>query len=162
MTVATLASGIAVPASPEQVWERLVTWERQGEWIVATAVRATTERRSGLGTGIVARTGAGPVALADPMVVTVWEPPRRCEMVHLGPVLRGDGGFWLQPLHDDPSRPLTRLTWWERIQLPSGALLGRLSRVGWLAARPVVTLGLDRSLRRFARQLARQFGEAAA
>ncbi|MDQ3112523.1 MAG: SRPBCC family protein, partial [Actinomycetota bacterium] len=84
----------------------------------------------------------GPVGFVDVMVVEVWDPPRRLDLRHIGNVVRGSAGFVIEPLGSRGSR----IVWWERIELPFGALgerawpvVGRLS--GWV---------LQRSLRKLA------------
>ncbi|HWL99885.1 MAG TPA: SRPBCC family protein [Nocardioidaceae bacterium] len=129
---------VDIAAPPERVWDRVVDWPRQSEWIPATRVRSVTEG-TGIGTQIEARTGVGRLSLLDTMTVTAWDPPRRCEVLHTGRVLRGEAGFVVTPLVDHGAR----LEWWERFDLPAGPA----GRLAWPAARQVVQLGLRRALR---------------
>lgn len=170
--VAHLEVGVPVAAPAERVWSELVAWERQGAWMIGTDVRrvdaetragtdgsstgsagadsAGTDRTGidvagtdGVGTELVARTALGPVGFTDAMVITAWEPPTRCEVLHHGTVLRGDGGFVVRAEASGRST----LTWWERIAVPGPApIVG----AGWRLARPPVHALLRRCLRRFA------------
>ena len=135
---------VAAPA--ERVWERLVDWDRQGEWMLRTEVRATAQGGRGVGGGIEAFTGVGPVGFLDRMVVTQWDPPRRCVVRHTGRLVRGAGAFEVEPLGSDRSR----LVWTEWIDPP----LGALGQLGFALLRPVMRAGLKLSMRRFARQFA--------
>jgi hypothetical protein len=132
-----VCEAVDIDAPPERVWDRVVDWPRQSEWIPATRVRAVTEG-TGIGMQIEARTGVGRLCLVDTMTVTAWEPPWRCEVLHTGRVLRGEAGFVVTPLVDHGAR----LEWWERFDLPAGPA----GRLAWPAARPVVRLGLRRAL----------------
>src|ERR1022692_4019153 len=84
-----VVSRVLVPAEPEQVWPVAMDWARQREWMWGTQVRGGT----GVGAEVVARTGLGPVGFADTMVITEWDPPRRCVVRHTGRVVRGLGIF---------------------------------------------------------------------
>jgi uncharacterized protein YndB with AHSA1/START domain len=127
---------IAAPA--EEVWEALVDWTGQGSWMPLTEVRVLAEPEvgAGIGTRIEAVTGLGPLAVADPMEIVEWDPPRRCVMRHDGKVLRGTGTFEVAPY--GPGRCLVR--WEEDLRQPIAALtwlgkpffsyaLGRFERV---------------------------------
>ena len=85
---------VAVPA--ERAWQVLTDWERQGDWIPATRVRSTDGHQ--VGGRIEAWTGLGPVGFLDVMTITAWDPPRRCEVLHTGRVVRGPGVFAVDPL----------------------------------------------------------------
>lgn len=134
---------VDVDAAPERVFAALVDWDRQGEWMLGTAVRGTAQDGKGVGGGISARTGLGPVGFLDTMVITVWEPPSRCEVRHTGRLVRGTGAFVVEPLPGGRSRFL----WSEQLDLP----LGRLGELGFRVLRPVFEAGVRLSLRRFAR-----------
>jgi hypothetical protein len=140
MTTGEVAVSVVVHAPPERVWAALVRWERQGEWMFATAVRGTA---AAVGGRLSARTGVGPLGFTDDMIVTAWEPPVRCDVLHVGRLLRGDGGFRLE----DVSGHRTRLVWWERITVP----FGPVGRLGWLFAGPLFTGFVRQSLHKFAR-----------
>ena len=88
-------------------------------------------------------TGIGRLGFLDPFVITDWKPPYRCEIRHLGSVVRGAGAMEVEPLPDGRAR----FVWSEWLDLP----LGLLGQVGFLLVRPVFVAGLRYSLRRFAR-----------
>jgi carbon monoxide dehydrogenase subunit G len=138
-----IRSGIRVRATPERVWQVAMDWSRQGEWIPATSVRGGT----GLGAGVEARTGVGPVGFTDTMVISEWDPPRRCRVRHTGRVVRGDGLFEVIPRGE-----LTEFCWTEFVELPlpeaaqpAAAVLARWTLV------PLTRLALAYALRRLAR-----------
>jgi carbon monoxide dehydrogenase subunit G len=129
---------IDIAATPEQVWAFVVDWPRQSEWIPATKVWGVTEG-TGVGAQIEAWTGRGRFGYLDTMTITAWEPPRRCEVLHTGKMMRGEGGFVVAPA--GPGR--ARLEWWERFTMPGGPL-GRLLA---LPARPLLRGGVRLALR---------------
>ena len=113
-------------------------WSRQREWMWGTQVRGGT----GVGAEVVARTGIGLVGFADTMVITEWDPPRRCVVRHTGRVVRGLGIFEVTRAGRQ-----SEFRWTEQLQLP-WPLSGRLGR--WTLV-PAAQWSLDASLRRFAR-----------
>ena len=131
---------VAVPA--ERLWAVLADWSRQGEWIPLTSVRSVRGDGRDVGSRIEAWTGVGPVGFTDPMVITHWDPPRRCEVLHLGSVVRGEGGFEVAATGAG-----ARVVWWESVELP----LGAIGRAGWRLTAPLWRIGLDRSLARLRR-----------
>jgi hypothetical protein len=136
--MAEISLSVDVDAPPEQVWAAAVDWEHQGEWMVGTAVRGG----HGLGARLTAFTGIGRFGFDDPMVITTWDPPRRCVVRHEGRVVRGAAAFEVQPL--DGGR--ARFVWTEWLVLPFG-LFGEL---GFLLLKPLVLAPLRYSLRTFA------------
>jgi hypothetical protein len=136
MSTGLVREVIDIDARPERVWAHVVDWPRQGQWIPATRVWGVAEG-SGVGTQIEAWTGFGRFGYLDTMTVTAWDPPRRCEVLHTGRLLRGEGGFVVAP-HGSGAR----IEWWERFTLPAGPLGGLV----WPAARPVVRMGIRRAL----------------
>ena len=131
-----------VRASQERVWRAAIDWGRQGEWMWGTQVQGG----HGAGAEVSARTGIGPVGFTDTMVITEWDPPRRCVVLHTGRVVRGDGVF-----EAIPSGSHCEFRWIERLELPK-VLVGAAGRA---LVRPVAQAGLDSSLRRFARLVER-------
>lgn len=103
----------------------------------------------GLARGSVAR-AAGPAGSAgtpgigfwDPMTITSWERSAdgggRCEVLHRGTVVRGEGEFTVVALDEARSR----FVWAEVVVLP----LGRLGALGWPLVRPVVAWLVDQGL----------------
>ena len=140
---ATLVLTVDVDAPSEQTWAGATDWAGQGEWMLGTRVRPTDQGGQGVGGGIEAFTGVGPLGFLDRMEITLWEPPRRCHVRHLGRVVRGTGAFEVEPLPRDRSR----FVWREDLDLP----LGLLGRLGWPVVRPAFAYGVQLSLRRFAR-----------
>ena len=140
---ATLVLTVDVDAPVEQTWAGATDWAGQGEWMLGTRVWPTVQAGQGVGGGIEAFTGVGPLGVLDRMQITLWEPPRRCHVLHLGRVVRGTGAFEVEPLADGRSR----FVWREDLDLP----LGLLGRLGWPLVRPVFAFGVQLSLRRFAR-----------
>ena len=72
------------------------------------------------------------------MTVTRWEPPHRCDVEHIGKVLRGSGTFLLTPINATS----THFDWSETIIAP---------RVLFLLFAPFLYVGVRISLARFAR-----------
>jgi carbon monoxide dehydrogenase subunit G len=140
-TALQVAAQVAVDATPEQVWRAVVDWPRQHEWIWATRVRGG----HGIGAEVTGWTGIGPVGFTDPMVITEWDPPRRCTVRHTGRIVRGTGVFEVAARGSQ-----SEFRWAEHLQLPMPPAIGR--PVG-LMVRPLAQWGLRSSLRRFARLL---------
>jgi uncharacterized protein YndB with AHSA1/START domain len=140
--------GVRIPAPAQQVWDALTDWERQGEWMVGTRVRATYLEGHAVGGRIEAWTGLGSVGFLDTMTVTEWDPPHRCVVQHTGRLVRGVGVFEVSARAEDHSL----LTWVEDLDAP----LGRFGAAGWPLVRPFAAWGLARSLRRFGRTVVRR------
>ena len=136
---------VLVHAPAPAVWEAATDWERQSQWMLGTTVRGTVNGGRGVGGGIEAWTGIGPVGFLDTMVITAWEPPHRCLVEHTGRLLKGTGAFEVFENPDDAAGSST-LTWVEDVALP----LGVLGRFGWLLVRPAIRLGVAHSLGKLA------------
>lgn len=138
---------VLVDAPQAAVWDALTDWERQGEWMLGTTVRSTGRGGDspgrGVGAGLEAFTGVGPLGFLDTMVITLWDPPWRCEVLHTGRVVRGTGVFEVLSLPSDRSR----LVWSEQLVLP----LGWAGRLGFPLVAPVFAAGVNASLRKLAR-----------
>jgi len=141
--MAQLTESVEVAAAPQVVWDRLVDWDRQGEWMLLTRVRGTEQGGRGVGGGIEGWTGIGKVGFLDTMTIRVWEPPVRCVVRHTGRLVRGSASFEVVDLGAGRSR----FVWSEWLDLPFGAL----GRWGWPLVRPAMRAGVRTSLRRFAR-----------
>jgi polyketide cyclase/dehydrase/lipid transport protein len=127
---------VEVNAPAEQVWAAAVDWERQGEWMFATRVRQVADDR------LRAVTGIGPAGLVDNMRITGWDPPHRCTVQHLGPVLLGEAVFEVIP-----AGARARFVWTEDLALPGG----RAGRVALRLSTLPFGYFAKLSLRRFAR-----------
>lgn len=141
--MAEIVIAVDVDAPVESTWAAVTDWERQGEWMLGTTVNMVDESPSGEGTRLVARTGAGPLAVVDEMRITTWQPPHRCQVTHLGRIIRGSAAFEVEQLPDGRSR----FVWSEWLDLP----LGLLGQYGFLVSRPLFEAGVRLSLQRFAR-----------
>jgi hypothetical protein len=140
---ATLVLRTDVDAPVEQTWAGAVDWASQVEWMLGTRVWPTAQDGRGVGGGIAAFTGVGRLGFLDSMVITRWDPPRSCHVLHTGRVVRGTGEFDVEPRGEGGST----FVWREDLELP----LGALGRLGWPLVRPLFALGVRLSLRRFAR-----------
>jgi hypothetical protein len=136
-------------ADPYRVWQLAVDWSRQQDWIWATR----TAGGHGLGATVTARTGVGPIGFTDPMLITEWDPPRRCAVTHTGSIVRGKGVFEVLP-----SGVGSEFRWTERILLPEPrggpvppAVLAGLTRIAYALIATIARAGLGSSLIRFAR-----------
>lgn len=138
---------VRVRAPARAVWDAVTDWAAQGEWMTATRVRAVEGDGHRVGGRIEAFTGLGSLGFLDTMVVTEWLPPRRCAVLHTGRLVRGTGAFAVDEIEDEPG--VTRLVWQEDLDLPAGAF----GSLGWLLLRPLVRLGVLRSLGRLARSV---------
>lgn len=142
----TLAISLKISAPQVTVWKKIADWESQGEWMLQTKVWVTSEKSSGVGTSIAAFTGplykfyprVKSPGLLDLMTVTKWEEPSRCDVVHVGKVLKGTGSFLLT----QEGESVTRFDWSETIEAP---------RVIFMLIAPFLYAGVRISLQRFAR-----------
>jgi len=149
----SITAGVTVAADPRRVWDLAVDWSAQRAWIWAT----TTSGGQGLGATLTGRTGVGPVGFTDTMLITGWDPPRRCTVSHLGRVVRGEGVFEVLP-----GAGRSEFRWTERILLPDAlvalvpaAVLPAFTRLAFAVIAPVARAGLGSSLIRFARLVTR-------
>jgi hypothetical protein len=81
------------------------------------------------------------------MEITLWEPPRRCHVLHTGRLVKGTGAFEVESR--GPQR--STFVWREDLELP----LGLLGRLGWPLVKPFFAYGVKLSLKRFARWVER-------
>ena len=93
----SLQLSVDVPADPETVFAAMTDWERQHEWMLGTRVRAEEKGGQGVGGGIAAFTGFGPLGFWDTMTITRWQRPRVVEVDHTGKLVRGIGVFRVEP-----------------------------------------------------------------
>jgi len=142
MTPINLTERVDVDAPPETVFAAATDWGRQGEWMLGTTVRVCRGDGHSIGSEVEAVTGIAGIGVADRMRITVWDAPSRCEMRHLGRVVRGIGIFAVRPR----GRGAATFEWTEELELP----LGTLGERGWPLIRPLFGWGLRFSLDRFA------------
>ncbi len=134
------------------VWKHLVDWQGQSDWMLQTKVWSELDQdrtiKNGKGVLIFAFTGLFPnlypkikLGVLDTMEVTKWQPPTRCDVVHIGRIIRGTGKFELVE-----KKNVTTFYWSEEIIAPA-ILLAIL--------KPFILIGVRISLRRFARLVER-------
>jgi hypothetical protein len=141
-----LSISLHIAAPREMVWKKISDWNSQGEWMLQTKVWVTSEISEGVGTSITAFTGPlhrfyprfAFFGLLDLMTVTHWEQPVRCDVAHVGKVLKGSGSFKLRECDDGG----THFDWSETIIAP---------KVIYRAFSPFLYIGVRISLARFAR-----------
>jgi Polyketide cyclase / dehydrase and lipid transport len=133
-----LRDAVEVDVPADALWRAVTDWPLQGAWIPLTRVRVVTGDGRRVGDGIEVWTGIGRVGFLDTMVITRWEPPRVCEVLHTGRVVRGEGGFEVEPV--DGTR--SRFIWWETFELP----LGPVGSMGWPIVQPLWQRGIGRAL----------------
>jgi hypothetical protein len=137
----TLSVSVDIDAPPQRTWDVVTDWPRQGEWMPMTDVQVPSGSATGIGAKLSARSGIGPASFVDPMVVDVWEPPHRCEVVHLGRVVTGRGVFLVESLPGDRSR----FVW--REELDSRGARRIVDRAGFPMTRLLLTVALRRLAR---------------
>jgi len=138
--MAELRADAESAANPEQLWRTVTDWPGQSRWIPLTRTRLVAGPE-GVGARLEGWTGVGPVGFLDTMVIDVWEPPHRLVVLHTGRVVRGTAGVDIVA-----SGSGSRLTWWEDVEPP----LGAVGRALWPVGAPVATAILRRCLRRAA------------
>ena len=93
--------------------------------------------------------GIGPVGFWDPLTITVWEQEpdgsARCEVMHTGAVVRGDGEF--RVVAEGPAS--CRFMLWENLEVPGGPFGALL----WRVVGRFVNRGAGSVLRRMARRV---------
>jgi uncharacterized protein YndB with AHSA1/START domain len=141
----TLQLTVDVPADPQTVFDAMTDWDTQHEWMLGTRVRAAQQGGQGVGGGIEAFTGIGPLGFWDTMTITRWDAPRVVEVDHTGAVVRGIGVFKVEPAGSG-----SRFVWREEVDPP----LGAVGALGWYVVKPLLAAGVAYSLRRFARYAA--------
>ncbi len=142
----TLLISLTIDAPCEVVWKKIADWKSQGDWMLQTKVWVTSTQIEGVGTSIAAFTGPlykfyprfKNIGLLDLMTVSLWNPPHRCDVAHVGKVLKGSGSFQLSAVHGSS----TRFDWSETIVAPKAI---------FLLVAPFLYIGVRISLARFAR-----------
>jgi carbon monoxide dehydrogenase subunit G len=135
---------VRIAAPPDVVWDYVTDWPKQGEWIPRTRVERVDpgDPARRVGGRFRAWSGLGRLGFWDTITVTSWEQTTqggRCEVLHTGAVVRGEGEFSVVP----DGRDASRFTVKEMVVVPGG----RVGALGWKVARPVVERLLDASLR---------------
>ncbi len=137
-----LTLSVEVNASQQEVFDKVVDWESQGEWMLGTKVKGTKNNGQGLGGEIVAWTGFWKFGFNDPMVITQWVEPKIVDVTHLGKIVKGTGSMIVERIDENKSR----FIWSESINLP----LGLLGKLGWFFIKPLFASGIKYSLNKFA------------
>ena len=143
---------IKIDRPVKTVWDCLVDWKSQGDWMLQTKVWSELDQdrtiKNGKGVLIFAFTGLFPnlypkirLGILDTMEITKFKPPVLCEVVHIGRIIRGTGKFELKK-----SKNGTIFNWQEDLVA---------NPVFLLIMKPLLLIGVWLSLRRFARQLTR-------
>jgi hypothetical protein len=144
----TIRISLTLPCNQVRAWQAIADWEGQGNWMLQSRVWVTSQIREGIGTTIAAFTGPfyksypkfSNFGLLDTMVVTNWQPPYRCDVIHTGKILKGTGTFELVEI----SATATRFNWSEDIEC---------SRLQFLAIYPFLWIGVRISLARLSTSL---------
>ncbi len=133
-----IAISLKINAPIQNVWDSLAQWEKQGDWMLQTKVWVTSEITEGVGTQISAFTGIKKLGILDTMVITTWQPPHTCDVVHTGKIIKGSGRFHLREV----GTKTTIFDWSEEIIAP---------RLLFFLLWPALYIGVRISLARFAR-----------
>ncbi len=147
-----LELNIKIDRPVKTVWDCLVDWKSQGDWMLQTKVLSELDQdrtiKNGKGVLIFAFTGLFPnlypkirLGILDTMEITKFKPPVLCEVVHIGRIIRGTGKFELKK-----SKNGSIFNWQEDLVAHPVFLL---------IMKPLLLIGVWLSLRRFARQLTR-------
>jgi hypothetical protein len=136
---------VTLPADLQTAYDAIVNWEGQSDWMIGTKVWLASGDGSSVGSEIAAFTGIGRLGFLDTMTITKLEPPRLVEVLHTGKVLRGIGAFELTEI----SASQTRFDWFERVEIPFGAVGAAL----WWLIEPGFKFGVWVSLRKLAKTL---------
>ena len=144
----SLSLTVEINQPAKVVWKYLVDWRGQSDWMLQTKVWSELDQdrtvKNGKGVLIFAFTGLFSnlypklkLGVLDTMEVTNWQPPTRCDVVHIGRIIRGTGTFELVE-----KKNKTTFYWSEEIIAPA-ILIAIL--------KPFILMGVRISLRRFAR-----------
>jgi hypothetical protein len=142
MSPVELSLSVAVKASQQKVFDKIVDWESQGQWMLGTKVSGTKNNGQGLGGEINAWTGFWKIGFNDPMVITQWIEPKIVDVKHIGRVVKGTGSMVVEKIDEHNSR----FIWSESINLP----FGFIGKIGWIIIKPFFVSGIKFSLNKFA------------
>lgn len=130
---------VIVDAPAQLVWDEITDWPAQSKWMLGTKVSGTG---NAVGGKIEAFTGFGPLGFLDTMEITKWDPPRRCDVLHTGRVVKGTGSFQVEVINPT----ISKFIWIEDLDLP----LGLVGKIGFKFVRPFFVFGVQKSLNKFA------------
>jgi len=142
MSPVELSLCVEVKASQQKVFDKIVDWESQGQWMLGTKVSGTKNNGQGLGGEINAWTGFWKIGFNDPMVITQWIEPKIVDVKHLGRLVKGTGSMVVEKIDENNSR----FIWSESINLP----FGFIGKIGWIIIKPFFVSGIKFSLNKFA------------
>lgn len=133
-----------------ECWSRVTDWPAHGEAVPLTTVTVSGPGPAGVGTTVVARSGAGRFRFDDPMEIVEWDPPSegrpgRCRLEKRGRVVTG----WAEIEVHGTERGSVVL-WVEELCLP--LLPRRLDRLVARVGRSVFARALDALLHGRARR----------
>ena len=151
-----LALTVEINQPIKVVWQHLVDWRSQSDWMLQTKVWSELDQdrtvKNGRGVLIFAFTGLFPklypklkLGVLDTMEVVNWQPPYRCDVLHIGRIIRGTGTFELVSKTNSKAGGTT-FYWSEEIIAPA---------IFIAILKPFILLGVRISLRRFARLVER-------
>jgi hypothetical protein len=139
---ADLALTQRVKAPQEKVFDEIVNWPKQGEWMLGTKVWVTKNNGEGVGGEFAAFTGVGKLGFLDPMRITEWNRPHSVSVIHLGKVVKGTGAMQVKKISENESE----FIWSESIYPP----LGFFGYVGYKIIEPFFKIAIQKSLKKFA------------
>jgi len=142
MSPVELSLSVEVKASQQKVFDKIVDWESQGQWMLGTKVSGTKNNGQGLGGEINAWTGFWKIGFNDPMVITQWIEPKIVDVKHIGRIVKGTGSMVVEKIDEHNSR----FIWSESINLP----FGFIGKIGWTIIKPFFVSGIKFSLNKFA------------
>ncbi|MGH8923549.1 MAG: SRPBCC family protein [Acidimicrobiia bacterium] len=121
-----IAVSVDIAAPLALVWEEVSNLKGQERWMGdVESIAFEGNVTSGPGTVLMVATRVGPFRLTDRMTVTVWQPPHRIVVEHMG-LVSGGGEFLVTAVAG-----ATRFTWSEELRFPlylGGPLAAALSR----------------------------------
>ncbi len=140
---------LGVPAGV--AWRYVTDWPSQSDWVPHTRVEHADPAAPAVGLGgrIKAWSGLGRIGFWDTMTITGWETRAdgggRCEVLHTGSVVRGEGVFEVVAATPATSTFL----WSEMVPVPGG----RLGALVYRLVGPLVERLLDQGLTELKRRL---------
>lgn len=134
-----------VKAPQQIVFEKIVDWPSQGEWMLGTTVWVTKNAGKEVGGEFAAFTGIGKLGFVDPMRITHWDPPHAVSVLHLGSIVKGTGEMRVVKISERESD----FIWSETLELP----LGIFGFIGYKIIEPIFKIAIKKSLQKFANLL---------